>query len=94
MSFEDLLGEDKRGTVDQDDLNAGRIKITRAHYRKFSTARSHGRKRLRQRQAGYEAAFQESGKAINEKVRLYAQVGQAPITFALLRNHHPNVASL
>lgn len=27
----------------------------------------------------YEAAFQESGKAINEKVRLYAQVGQALI---------------
>jgi hypothetical protein len=27
----------------------------------------------------YEASFQESGKAINEKVRLYAQVGQALI---------------
>jgi hypothetical protein len=27
----------------------------------------------------YEASFQESGKAINEKVRLYAKVGQALI---------------
>jgi hypothetical protein len=27
----------------------------------------------------YEVSFQESGKAINEKVRLYAQIGQALI---------------
>jgi hypothetical protein len=27
----------------------------------------------------YETSFQEAGKAINEKVRLYAQIGQALI---------------
>ena len=39
----------------------------------------------------YEAAFQEAGKAINEKVRLYAKIGQALIA-AKETGHDPFAA--